>query len=197
MALTAAVRTRPPLIKSAPVSGIRPMGVPRPKSTATSSTGPGRRKPSKSATPAGHKSRHELHPQVRSTRVGEEPLPWPVRAMLIDEAHEATDPKEFCGEVVRGAVEVLAGTRSAHQLRAWVTPQVFGQLRLRAELERDRTTPAPKPTGAVRVRKVVLNRMGDQAEATVLVDTVDRVRAAAARLALHRGVWRICVLEIA
>lgn len=137
-------------------------------------------------------------PKVRCTKVGQEPLPWPVRPLLADEVAEVTDPTEFCGAVIRGAVEVLAGSRSAHQLRAWVTPQVFGQLKLRAELEREKPpSQAIAQQGAARVRKVVLHRVGDQAEATVLVDTADRVRAAAARLALHRGLWRVCVLEIA
>jgi hypothetical protein len=36
----------------------------------------------------------------------------------------------------------------------------------------------------------------DAAEATVIIDDVDRVRAAALRVELHRGRWRVVVLEI-
>lgn len=170
----------------------------RPAGTPTARTGPGRPKAAKVSGPARRHASSDSRPKIRCTRVGDEPMPWPNRLLLADEITDVTDPGELCGAVVRGAVEVLAGTRSLQQLRAWVTPQVFGQLRLRAELERDKPRDLPTAhTGVVRVRKVVLNRIGDHAEATVLVDTADRVRAAAARLAMHKGEWRVCVLELA
>ena len=147
----------------------------------------------------GGAAANSLRPIIRIIRVGEEPAPWPARPLLPEPPDSVPDPTQLCGTVVRAAIEVLAGLRSAQQLSAWVTPQVLHQLQLRAQLERTGPTMAAIPDRrlAARVRHVRLHRIGDHAEATVLIDTPDRVRAAAARLAVHRGVWRVCVLEIA
>ncbi|MDR2702974.1 MAG: Rv3235 family protein, partial [Cellulomonadaceae bacterium] len=134
-------------------------------------------------------------PQVRRIQVGDNPRPWPRRA-LFPEPEVVEDPTQMCGAVVRAALEVLAGQRSAQQLRAWVTPQVLNQIQLRAKLEWEGSDePILEDRRlAVRVRAIKLVRTGDQAEASVLIDAGDRVRAVAAKLVVCRGMWRGCGL---
>ncbi|MBE7700716.1 energy transducer TonB [Oerskovia sp. Sa1BUA8] len=106
------------------------------------------------------------------------------------------DPTSICCSVVRAAVEVLRGERPVGQLQRWLAPDVFDALGRRALLMQGTTA----PTGAARpvaVRRARLVRLGDTtAEATVVLEDMDRVRAAALRLEARRGVWRVVVLEI-
>ncbi|MEK8228094.1 Rv3235 family protein [Oerskovia sp. M15] len=52
-------------------------------------------------------------------------------------------------------------------------------------------------TRPVTIRRARLLRLGaTTAEATVVLEDMDRVRAAAVRLEARRGVWRVVVLEI-
>lgn len=108
------------------------------------------------------------------------------------------DPTAMCATVVRAAVEVLRGERPAAQLARWLTPLLLDQLGERARLLReaatpDATAPAARP---VQVRRIRLERRGETAEATVVVEDQGRCRAAAVRLEAHRGQWRIAVLEL-
>lgn len=58
---------------------------------------------------------------------------------------------------------------------------------------RPRVMPTPRAT----VRRVILTRVDDRtAEASVVLHDGVRVRAAAARLKVHRGHWRVTVLQI-
>ena len=58
---------------------------------------------------------------------------------------------------------------------------------------RPRVAPTPRAT----VRRVMLSRLDDRtAEACVVLHDGTRVRAAAVRLQVHRGRWRVTVLEI-
>ena len=109
------------------------------------------------------------------------------------------DPTAMCCSVVRAAVEVLRGDRPAAQLARWVTPVVLDQLTERARLLREAPATARRPSasGPVHVRRVRLDRLGDTAEATVILEEAGRVRAAAVRLEARRGQWRIAVLELA
>ncbi|MBD8080713.1 Rv3235 family protein [Cellulosimicrobium arenosum] len=130
---------------------------------------------------------------VRRRPLGEATAPGPV-----------ADPRALCCAVVRAAVEVLRGERTVHQLARWVTPEIYDALARRARLVVDAraltpvTAGAPEPTTRpVSVRRARVVRLGESvAEATVVVQDGDRVRAAAARLELRRGVWRVVVLEI-
>ncbi len=109
------------------------------------------------------------------------------------------DPTSMCCSVVRAAVEVLRGDRPAAQLARWVTPLVLDQLTERARLLRSAPAAAKQPVaaaGPVHVRRVRLERTGDTAEATVILEEAGRVRAAAVRLEARRNQWRIAVLEL-
>ncbi|MBD5786336.1 energy transducer TonB [Cellulosimicrobium terreum] len=107
------------------------------------------------------------------------------------------DPQALCCAVVRAAVEVIRGDRTVHQLARWVTPEIYDALARRARLVVDEPTKAVTSTRPVGIRRVRVVRIGESAaEATVVVEDGERVRAAAARLELRRGTWRVVVLEI-
>ncbi len=141
-------------------------------------------------------------PPVRRVRLGvQRTMPdtsedLPQRPLAPQPAPAPPDPTAQCCSVVRAAVEVLRGERSAGQLARWVTPRVLDQLTERARLTRESRPPAA-PTRPVLVRRVRLVRLGDDvAEATVVLDDDGCVRAAAVRLEARRGVWRVAVLEL-
>jgi len=106
------------------------------------------------------------------------------------------DPTRLCCAVVRGAVEAARGDRPVAQLARWVSPTVLEALTTRAALVRGlpRPTRVPRPALVRRARVVRLSPTA--AEASVVVEDVDRVRAAALRVELHRGQWRVVALEI-
>ncbi len=105
------------------------------------------------------------------------------------------DPRSVSCSIAQAAAEVLAGIRPAAQLTRWVTPEVYATIANRAAIivrQRGRGA-APRVT----VRRVRVCRLSQLvAEATVVLDDGDRVRAAAIRLESHRGYWRATVLEI-
>lgn len=153
------------------------------------STGPARRLDATRPTPV---RRVRLGVQRTMPATGEE---LPPRPLAPQPTPALPDPTAQCCSVVRAAVEVLRGERSASQLARWVTPRVLDQLTERARLTRGRPTAAP--ARPVLVRRVRLVRIGDDvAEATVVLDDDGRVRAAAVRLEARRGVWRVAVLEL-
>lgn len=104
------------------------------------------------------------------------------------------DPTQLCCAIVQAAVEALRGTRPLAQLVRWVTPEVYEGLSVRATLTvRVLGTATTRPT----IRRIRLCRLGEHAaEATVVVDDGDRVRAVAIRLDERRGAWRASALEI-
>ena len=110
-------------------------------------------------------------------------------------ATQLPDPRSVSCSIAQAAAEVLAGIRPVAQLTRWVTPEVFGALATRAAIvvrQRGRGA-APRVT----VRRVRVCRLSQLvAEASVVLDDGDRVRAAAIRLESHRGYWRATVLEI-
>lgn len=106
------------------------------------------------------------------------------------------DPTSICCAVVRAAVEVLRGERPVAQLQRWLAPDVFDSLARRALLMQE-ATGVDSTASPVGVRRARMLRLGDAiAEATVVVEDMDRVRAAAVRLEARRGVWRVVILEI-
>ncbi|MFC8734559.1 Rv3235 family protein [Luteimicrobium sp. NPDC057192] len=106
------------------------------------------------------------------------------------------DPTRLCCAVVRGAVEAVRGDRPVAQLARWVSPTVLEALTTRAGLVRGLPRPNRVPRPAL-VRRARVVRLGaTAAEASVVVEDVDRVRAAALRVEAHRGQWRVVALEI-
>ncbi|GII99345.1 hypothetical protein CLV28_2501 [Sediminihabitans luteus] len=106
------------------------------------------------------------------------------------------DPTGVACAVARTALEVLRGERPVAQLVRWVSPDVYEVLGRRARLLRD----APGSRTArdrVVVRRSRTVRLGDDAaEVTVVLVDGPRLRAAAARVEVHRGTWRVVALEI-
>ena len=119
-----------------------------------------------------------------------------VRPAGGSEPAELPDPTRLCCVVVRGAVEVVRGDRPVAQLARWVSPTVLDALTARAALVRGLPRPNRVPRPAL-VRRARVVRLGATvAEASVVVEDVDRVRAAALRVEAHRGQWRVVALEI-
>lgn len=113
------------------------------------------------------------------------------------------DPTTLCCAVAHAAIESLRGIRPLTQLARSVSPEIFDALHARAQVR----AAARRRSGALpagqerqlrsRVRRARVVRIAPGvAEATVVVDDVDRVRAAAVRVEEHRGRWRVVVLEI-
>lgn len=105
---------------------------------------------------------------------------------------ELPDPDRLCGAVVLAAVEALGSTRPLAQLVRWVTPEVFEAL---ADAVR------PPGTGPQRQRPVIRSarvcRVSPAVtEGAVVVHDGDRVRAAAVRMEVRRGNWRVTALQI-
>ena len=110
------------------------------------------------------------------------------------------DPTGLCCAVARAAMESLRGIRPLSQLVRSVSPEVFDALHARYQVrEQARSRPgAPAVSQSrARVRAARVVRLGPEAaEASVVVDDADRVRAAALRVEEHRGRWWVVVLEI-
>lgn len=100
-----------------------------------------------------------------------------------------TDPTALCCSITQAAVEALRGVRPVTQLVQWLAPEVYETL-----LTRSRITLAAGPSSSrpARIRRARVHRVSERAaEATVIVDDLERVRAAALRLEHHRGAWRV------
>lgn len=116
---------------------------------------------------------------------------WPLGEPELHEEAPLEDPTRLCGAVVVAAVEALTSSRPLVQLARWVSPDVFESLSRAAR-------PAPT-TGrrAVTLRRVRVCRVSPTvAEGTAVVQDGPRVRAAAVRFEVHRGSWRVTVLQI-
>ena len=106
------------------------------------------------------------------------------------------DPTAMCCSVVQAAVEVLRGIRPLAQLTRWLAPEIFEALARRREITV--TTGPPSTTRQARVRRARVVRVSNTAaEATVIVQDYDRVRAAAIRVEHLRGSWRVVAFELA
>ena len=138
-------------------------------------------------SPEGRARHAQRAGAVGSTRPAGEPAPPPDAAL--------PDPTQLCCAVVQAAVEGLRGARPLAQLVRWVSPEVYEELTLRAELVL--VAGVPTPTGRAGIRRIRVCRIGARAaEATVIVDDGPRVRAVAVRLEAHRGRWRATALQI-
>lgn len=116
---------------------------------------------------------------------------------------DAPLPKELelhpqvVGKILVHAVEILLGHRPCSQLRAWLSPQVFGALSRRAGLAVRINGRAPA-CSAPRVRHIHVCRPRKRvAEAAVVLHDGQRMRAAAVRLEFFRDRWQVVALEIA
>lgn len=118
----------------------------------------------------------------------------PVPTIALD------DPTGLCCAVARAAMESLRGIRPLSQLVRSVSPEVFDALHARYQVrEQARTRPGAPPVSQARARvraARIIRLAPDAAEASVVVEDADRVRAAALRVEEHRGRWRVVVLEI-
>ncbi|WAP52738.1 Rv3235 family protein [Arthrobacter sp. ATA002] len=118
--------------------------------------------------------------------------------------------------VTQAALEVLGGTRPLQQMARWLDPASFERLQLRANLVRSRESGAARGPSGVRAgaggrAPAVPERLHRQVvirccricpvsegvcEASVVAAEQNRVRAAALRIELRRGLWKITALEI-
>lgn len=132
-----------------------------------------------------------LHPETRSVLTPPVEQDWSVPEAVPPSRRTLPDPAPVAGAVVLAAVEALAGTRPLVQLSRWLSPEVYDQLAERAPaLPRTRVRRAT-------VRSTRVFRVSPTAvEACVVVHDGERVRAAAARLQVHRRHWRVTVLQI-
>lgn len=120
------------------------------------------------------------------------------RRPLDDVAHEEpkppADPTTLCCSIVQAVVETLRGVRPLAQLNRWLSPEVYEVVARRREITLAGATHSSRPA---RVRRARVVRVGPTAaEATVIVDDVTRVRAAAVRVEHARGSWRVVALEL-
>lgn len=100
-----------------------------------------------------------------------------------------TDPTSLCCSITQAAVESLRGVRPVSQLVQWLAPEVYEALLTRSRLT---LAAGPRSTRPARIRRARVYRVSERAaEATVVVEDLDRVRAAALRLEHHRGAWRV------
>jgi len=135
-------------------------------------------------------------------------------------ATQLADPTGVICAVAHAALEALRGARSVHQLVGLLSPDVFQSLSAqvraqttldiahgvrrsaRARLASSGSTGATAsgapvrrvPTRIIRARVTRVSAVA--AEASVILQDGDRVRAAALRAEEFRGKWRICVLQI-
>lgn len=97
-----------------------------------------------------------------------------------------TSPARFAALLVRAMAEVLAGQRPYRQIEPFLAP---GLTRRLVVALRD---PRPRPSGDLRVRRVVAAPPTPNGgiEATVVIERAGRVSAVAVRLERHHGLWR-------
>lgn len=141
----------------------------------------------------------------------------------LEHVHWHSNPEDdarvdaIARSVTQAALEVLGGTRPLQQMARWLDPSSFERLALRANLVRTRepgtagSWSGPGRTGAgakaaaapVRLHRQVMIRCcricpvsEGVYEASVVAAEQSRVRAAALRIELRRGLWKITVLEI-
>lgn len=127
--------------------------------------------------------------------------------------HWHSDPEDdarvnaIARSVTQATLEVLGGTRPLQQLARWLDPPSYERLQLRANLVRGREQAAADRTGRpqapVLLHRQVLIRCCRVCpvsegvyEASVVAAEQDRVRAAALRVELRRGLWKVTALEI-
>lgn len=104
------------------------------------------------------------------------------------------DPTPLACTVAKVAVEAVLGAGGLDFLTRWVSPELRTSLARQAALaERS----GVRPAGAVRILRVRIYRVSDDAaEAAIIADDGRRVRAVAARFEAIGGRWRAEALDI-
>lgn len=126
---------------------------------------------------------------------------------------------------MRAALEVSQGIRPMSHISHWLTPAMINAVHEHrrtshrhgihpAVSQSAQSRPASSQPAAassqepddaweagylhrpMQIRRAWVDRDGDTAEATVVVEDEDRVRVAAAALEIHRGAWRFTALEL-
>ncbi|MFJ7750564.1 Rv3235 family protein [Arthrobacter sp. NPDC097144] len=138
----------------------------------------------------------------------------PAGPAAVEAAHWQSDPADdsrvdaIARSVTQAALEVLGGTRPLQQMARWLDPDSYERLQLRANLVRSRNAAPAGRTGGqlpapVRLHRQVVIRCcricpvsEGVYEASVVAAEQNRVRAAALRIELRRGLWKITALEI-
>lgn len=130
-------------------------------------------------------------PRERSPHAVHEAVPAHIPGR---EAGRPGDPTALACSIAQAIVETLRGVRPLAQLTRWLAPEIHTVVARR----RDITLAAgPHPTRPARVRRARVHRVDARtAEATVVVEDLDRVRAAAMRLEHVRGAWRVTALVL-
>jgi len=109
-------------------------------------------------------------------------------------ARDLPEPGPWARAMIRAALEVVDGTRPAHQLSRWLTPEIHDRLARRGLLSRRRRT---RPCHLNTVRTVLTCEPTDGVvEVSAVVAHGGRVRALAMRMvgADHR--WLITVFDL-
>lgn len=149
-------------------------------------------------TPGSRGSRRPLVPLTATARRAEQsalvpPAPVPVHVAGRSDGRPA-DPTGLACAIVQAAVESLRGIRPVAQLARWLAPEIQEALVRRASVTLADPSGTRRPA---RVRRARVHRVDDRsAEATVVVEDADRVRAAALRLEHVRGAWRVTALVL-
>lgn len=100
------------------------------------------------------------------------------------------------GVITKAVAEVLLGVRPAAQVQTWLVEDVWHVVRRRASLGA-RSGPRPAPAPTIRIIRVHPCPLDERTcEVSVVLHDGGRVRAAALRLALHRGRWRATAIRI-
>ncbi|MCC3296765.1 Rv3235 family protein [Arthrobacter sp. zg-Y916] len=153
-------------------------------------------------------------PPVFSTVPGNAPpvvpqqRPVPVRALPPDPlppgANWSSPPQDdarmeaIARSVTVGALEVLAGVRPLQQMSRWLDLDEFERLQMRTNLERGRAAASgARARRNVRILRVRVCPVAEGIyEVAVVAAETSTVRAAALRLELRRGLWKVTALEI-
>lgn len=128
--------------------------------------------------------------------------------------HWHSDPEDdarvnaIARSVTQATLEVLGGTRPLQQLARWLDPPSYERLQLRTNIIRGKEQAAAARAGKAPAPPVLLHRRvlirccrvcpvsEGVYEAAVVAAEQDRVRAAALRIELRRGLWKVTALEI-
>ncbi|MBG0739440.1 hypothetical protein IV500_08570 [Paeniglutamicibacter antarcticus] len=122
------------------------------------------------------------------------------------QAGEAALVRSMTAKIGQAAVEVLAGSRPAHQLARWLDARSYEALQIRAELTRSvqrnlehsgvhsnvhelHRNPSVRSLHCCAVRPGVY-------ESSLVIAESQRIRALAMRLEERNGVWKVTALEI-
>ena len=105
---------------------------------------------------------------------------------------------ELAARIARCALEAMTGARGLEQLERWLAPTVYAALAGRVRhLHRQRAEQrVPVARITARVRAVRCERLGERADASVVLECGARVRAVSVRLEPIGARWRASALHV-